>query len=148
VVWQAEAWSMPAPESLPVPALGPRPFPSEFRYPEGAGPWGLVGQKRVWVRDTAALVAGEEPSPLVLAAIAADFASPLSHGGEGGLAFINGDVTLYLARYPVDDWIGFEVSGHVSAEGIAVGYCTLHDRQGTIGYSMASAVANQPMSAG
>ncbi|HZU73846.1 MAG TPA: thioesterase family protein [Acidimicrobiales bacterium] len=144
-VWSPPPWSVPPPESLPEAPPSPQPFPTEFRYPEGGG-WGILGQKKVWARDRSKLVGDEQATPLVRAAMAADLASPLSHSSDRGLAFINGDITLYLARYPTDEWIGFEVTGHVSADGIAVGQCTLHDRAGVVGYSVATAVANEPMS--
>jgi len=41
---------------------------------------------------------------------AADIANPLANSGTNGLEFINGDITLYIARLPVDEWIGFEVA--------------------------------------
>ena len=75
------------------------------------------------------------------AAAAADFANPLSNGGDAGLNFVNADVTLYLHRLPVGEWIGFEVASHQSASGVAVGECTLYDVEGPIGRSAVCAVA-------
>ncbi len=55
---------------------------------------------------------------------------------------MNADVTLYLHRYPVDEWLGFEVAGHHSTDGVAVAECQIHDRRGQIGRSLVCAVAN------
>jgi acyl-CoA thioesterase len=111
--------------------------------PITAGGFGADKQKRTWFRDTRNLVAGEELSPLVRAALASDFTNPFANSSDQGLHFINADITMYLARLPHGEWIGFEVTGHISSEGIAVGQCTMYDTHGAIGLSSVSAVANQ-----
>ncbi len=74
-------------------------------------------------------------------ALGVDFTSPTANASETGLDFINSDVTLYLHRLPVGEWVGYEVADHQSAEGIAVGHCRLHDRHGPIGFSSCAALA-------
>lgn len=107
--------------------------------------WETAGPKRVWTRETHPLV-GEEPvTPFVRAALAADFASPLSNWGTAGVAFINADYTLTLARLPEGEHIGIESTGHLSTAGIATGQCTLHDEAGPIGYCVVTAVANRAL---
>jgi hypothetical protein len=64
-----------------------------------------------------------------------------SNASESGLAFINSDVTLYLHRLPVGEWIGYEVTDHQSAEGVAIGHCVLHDVDGPVGFSSCAALA-------
>ena len=85
---------------------------------------------------------GEPLTPFMRAAIAADFTNPFANSGEGGLNFVNADVTLYLHRLPVGEWVGFEVSGHHSAQGVAVAECTVYDEDGPIGRSTVCSVAN------
>jgi hypothetical protein len=136
-------WDAPPPESLP-PARSRFP-PQAWRFTEDNDParhWSARGSRRIWLRETCALVAGEPLSPLVRAALAADSASPLAHASDVGLEFINADYTLYLGRLPVGDTIGLESGGHNSAQGVAVGHCTMHDADGPIGYCMTAAVAN------
>jgi hypothetical protein len=72
--------------------------------------------------------------------MAADFASPFAHSGDQGLAWINTDITLYLSRLPVTEWIGFEVVNHQAAMGVAVGECWLHDEVGSIGWACVAAL--------
>jgi acyl-CoA thioesterase len=108
--------------------------------------WGAYEQRRLWLRDQRPLVDGEAMTPFMRVATAADFANPWANSGEGGLAFINADISLYLTRDPVSDWIGFEVSGHVSHAGVAIGHCNLYDTTGPLGTSTVAAVANQRMS--
>ena len=76
-------------------------------------------------------------------ALAADFASPFANAGEQGLGYINSDVTLYLHRLPVKEWIGFEVVNHHATDGIAIGECWLYDQQGAIGTSTVAALAQR-----
>nr|WP_275941483.1 acyl-CoA thioesterase domain-containing protein [Planosporangium mesophilum] len=104
--------------------------------------WLNTARRRVWLRETHELVAGEPISPLVRVALAGDFASPLAHFGDAGLQFINGDYTLTLSRLPLSDAIGVESDGHLSDDGIAVGHCIMHDTSGPIGYCAVTAVAN------
>lgn len=141
-VWTAPSWDSPHPETLPEPTWE---APWEMRSVSGGG-FATFEQKRMWLRETRDLIDGEEWTPLARVATAADIANPLANSGTTGLAFINGDITLYLARLPVDGWIGFEVARHISADGVALGECVVYDTQGPIGTSTVSAVANRRMS--
>lgn len=146
-VWTAPEWSVARPDTLEPPMRGEAapPFPMDLRSPEGHGFGSGPTQKKVWLRDTSPLVAGEGLSPFVRAAVAADLASPLSNSGSNGLDFINADYSVYLRRLPRHEWIGLEVTGHLSEEGVSVGHCTLYDLDGAIGYSAVCAVVNARM---
>ena len=50
---------------------------------------------------------------------------------------------MFLAREPVSEWIGLDVTNHLGADGIAVGSCTLYDVAGPIGSSTVCALANE-----
>jgi acyl-CoA thioesterase len=69
----------------------------------------------------------------------------LANAGAHGLDYVNADITLYLHRLPVGEYIGFEVSSHESSEGIAVGDTTVYDIEGPIGRSVVCAVVNRRM---
>jgi acyl-CoA thioesterase len=133
-VWTPPDWDMPPPE-----AAG-RAAP--FGPPPGDGR-STAERRRTWFRDEGQLVAGEEMSPFVRVALAADLTNPFANSGTNGLNFINADITLYLHRLPVSEWIGFEVASHRSADGIAVGACTLYDIDGAIGQTVVCSVANR-----
>jgi len=60
----------------------------------------FLGRGQVWLRERVPFVEGQELSPLVQAALMADYAHPISNAGRHGLSFINADLTVYLARYP------------------------------------------------
>jgi len=102
-----------------------------------------VGPRRCWMGEVRELIGGQPLSPLVRAALAADFASPFANAGEKGLAYINSDVTLYLHRLPVTEWVGYEVVNHGATDGVAIGECFLHDERGPIGSATVAALAQK-----
>jgi len=89
------------------------------------------------------LVEGTPLTPFARVALAADFANPFANAGKKGLCFINSDVTLYLHRLPVTNWIGFDVVKHHATSGIAIGECWLYDEEGAIGTSTVAALAQR-----
>lgn len=142
------AWSAPDPSRLGSP---PRP-PSNGRWtapweswPVGGGDGALSGG--LWIRDVHPLVTGEELTPLVRVAMAADLASPVSHYSTRGLSFINADYTVYLGREPHGEYIGIQPAWHVSERGVAAGQCVVHDERGAVGFVTTAAVANPTMGA-
>jgi hypothetical protein len=142
-VWRAPAWDAPPPDAFPPP---PDEAEGEIggwdiRLMTPGGFW-TADRKRLWTRDRWQLVAGEELSPVVRAALAADLPNPLANSGAEGLQFINPDLTLFLARPPTSEWIGLEVTDHIGFDGIAVGSCTLYDETGRIGASTVCAITN------
>jgi hypothetical protein len=138
-VWRADDWEVPHPDTLTPP--GDAGGGWDIRLASPGGFWSSE-QKRLWARDRWRLVADEEPTPVVRAALAADLPNPLANSSADGLKFINADLTMFLARPPTSDWIGAEVAGHVGHAGVAVGTCTLYDTEGAIGWSTVCAVTN------
>lgn len=133
--WAPEPWDVPPPEQIEGPAGGPMAW--EIRR---ITPWGDGGPGKVWMRETAEFVAGQPLTPMLRAALMADFSNPLANSGTGGLAFINVDVTMYLTRDPRGEWIGMESAGHLGADGIGFGTTWMYDRAGRIGHCVAAAL--------
>jgi hypothetical protein len=140
-IWRAPEWDAPRPETLPGPDGGDTYGGWDIRMLTPGGFW-TAERKRLWARDRWQLVAGEQPSPVVRAALAADLPNPLANSSAEGLQFINADLTLFLSRPPVSEWIGLEVAGHLGHDGVAVGSCTLYDIVGAIGSSSVCAITN------
>jgi acyl-CoA thioesterase len=142
-VWKPAPWDAPLPDEIePPPRRGEGWVPAwEMRSFSGPA-FGGSGQKRAWLRDTRELVAGEPLSPFVRVALAADIASPMANSGDAGLEYVNADITLYLHRLPVGEWLGWEVATHQNESGVAVGGCTIYDEQGAVGSSTVCAVSN------
>ena len=88
------------------------------------------------------VVEGVGNTPLVNAACAAEGTSLVTNLGTAGIGYINGDLTMALARLPVDDWIYVQADSHWVAEGVSVGAATLYDRDGPFGTGLVTAVSN------
>jgi hypothetical protein len=144
--WRPPTWDVPPPDEI-APPDGDGPQGWDIRLITPGGFWSRE-QKQLWTRDRWQLVGGDELTPVVRAALAADLPNPLANSGAEGLRFINSDLTLFLARPPVSEWIGLEVIGHLGADGVALGSCRLHDIDGPIGYSTVCAVANTALDVG
>jgi hypothetical protein len=138
-VWRAPEWDVAHPETLPPPEGDVGEW--DIRMVSHGGFWSAA-RKQVWTRDRWQLVAGEDLSPVVRAALASDLPNPLANSSAEGLRFINADLTLFLARPPQSEWIGLEVASHVGSDGIALGACTLYDTAGSIGASTVCALTN------
>jgi hypothetical protein len=102
---------------------------------------GEAGPRRLWLRENRALVGGVPLTPFARVAAGVDYASPVTNLGDEGMGFINTDVTLYLHRLPVGEWIGYEALGHGATDGVAAGQCNLYDEQGRIGWAAVCALA-------
>jgi hypothetical protein len=139
--WRAPTWDVPQPETLPVPPDADANGGWEIRLLSPGGFW-TAERKQLWTRDRWQLVAGEDMSPAVRAALAADLPNPMANSSAEGLQFINPDLTLFLARPPDSEWIGVEVAGHLGHDGIAIGSCTLYDTTGAFGSSTVCAITN------
>ena len=145
-VWEPPVWDVPAPDAVAgmgVDGSGANEDGPGFLDVRPITPGGFAAEarKQLWIRETRRLVEGEEPSAFVRAVTAADLANPFSNSGPDGLHFINADLSVYLSRPPEDEWIGLEVSGRTSADGISVADANLYDRRGAIGYCAVASVA-------
>jgi Thioesterase-like superfamily len=153
---QLPVWDAPTPPQLGPPLSSPGrrwtpPWDSwRVSGPDSHdGPDGLTTASPMtgglWIRDTHPLVEGEELTPLVRLALAADLASPVSNFSDRGLSFINADYTVYLGREPEGEYVGIQPSAHISERGVAAGHCVLHDLRGPVGFGTVAAVANPAM---
>jgi hypothetical protein len=87
-------------------------------------------------------IEGRKNTPLVNAAMAAEGTSLVTNLGTAGVGYINGDLTVSLARLPLDSWIGVQADSHWTDDGISVGSATLYDSVGAFGTGMVTAVSN------
>jgi Thioesterase-like superfamily len=141
----APAWNAPTPAQL-----GPPEFAAALRWTPPWQSWraggaGSAMTDGVWIRETHPLITGEQLTPLVRLAMAADLASPVSNSSARGLSFINADYTVYLGREPEGEYIGIQPAAHISDRGVAAGQCVVHDAGGPAGFVTVAAVANRAM---
>jgi hypothetical protein len=144
-VWKPASWSVPAPGDIAPPTDGRAGMGGMWATRRIAGDFGTVGQKRIWMSELRELVEGRALTPFVRVAVSADFTSPCANAGDAGLEFINSDVTVYLHREPVSEWIGYEVVNHGATDGVAIGECFLYDEEGPIGSASCAALAQRRM---
>lgn len=142
--WNGETWNAPHPDSIPErEAEADTMFGLwEMRWVKGS--MGVSGKREMWMREVRELVGGEPLSPFLRVACGADYVSPLANvGGGGGYTFINSELTLYLARLPEGEWVGYESVAHEANDGIAIGHCNLYDEGGRIGWGSACGLAQK-----
>ncbi len=137
--------------SLPAPAPGP-PGPehgraNDVRAPHRpmfapdavevrfvAGAFHDAGPATAWFRLRVPLVDGEQPTPLQSLAAAGDFGNGISQTlSWDEHMFINPDLTLYIGRQPVGEWIALEAQTRIAAEGVGLAESVLYDERGQIG---------------
>lgn len=100
----------------------------------GAMGGGSPGQGMVWFRARVPLVAGEEITPAARVLMAADAQGGMSAVLDFALyTFINPDLTVYLHRSPVGEWIGLECQSWVDPGGSGMAESVLFDEAGRIG---------------
>lgn len=103
----------------------------EMRWVDGT--WAR-GPGTVWFRLRHPVVEGEEPSPAMRAAAAADFGNGVSQVLPwDGWLFINTDLTVQLHRPPEGEWVAIDARTIVQPGGVGLSATTLHDERGPIG---------------
>jgi Thioesterase-like superfamily len=141
----------PSDEGVPFPgpehgaptdwSAGRRPmFPAdgmEIRFVEGR--FREAGPATAWFRLRHDLLPGEPARPTELAAAAADFGNGISSVlSWERYTFINPDLTMYLERPPVDEWVALRSRMRVHSGSVATAESVLYDRRGRIGHATQS----------
>jgi acyl-Coa thioesterase superfamily protein/acyl-CoA thioesterase superfamily protein len=87
-----------------------------------------------WFRLTRPLVGGEQVTPMQRLAAAADFGAGLSSTlPRERYLFINVDMTVYLEREPIGEWICLDSRTRISEDGIGLAESVLFDERGRVG---------------
>jgi hypothetical protein len=153
---------LPADPAIPrTPDLSPPPGPAngyenDFEPPHRpmfatdaidvrlvAGRFHDVGPATAWFRLQVPLVAGEEPSPLQRLTAAGDFGNGISAALPWDrYAFINPDLTLYIDREPVGEWICLDARTTLARDGIGTTESMLYDERGRVGRAMQALVVS------
>ena len=142
-VWSPQNWDAPLPDTIPAPTDPKLGMNGKWTTRPIVGHMGSLGPRRLWMSEVRELVDGVAMSPFVHVATGADFASPFANAGDKGLGYINSDVTVYLHRLPVTEWIGYEVVNHGATDGVAIAECWLYDERGPIGSSSVTALGQR-----
>jgi hypothetical protein len=119
--------------------LSHTPFLSGLSMKVAKGSFRIPGPAAVWYRASRPIVGGAAISPLMRAAIAADFCNGTSAVLDfAHWTFINGDLTLSLAREPVGDWILLDAETWAGPDSIGIAAARLADRDGYFGRAVQS----------
>ncbi|MEA2145681.1 MAG: hypothetical protein QOG59_1268 [Solirubrobacteraceae bacterium] len=95
------------------------------------------GPATAWFRLRHPVVAGESPSPLQRLAAAGDFGNGISAVlSWDEYLFINPDLTLYIDRQPVGEWICLQSRTVLAAGGVGTAESVLFDERGRVGRAM------------
>lgn len=101
------------------------------------------GAGTAWIRIPVPFVLGEETTPLVRVAATADFGNALGHIRAGAsIGFINADISLYLHRMPVGEWVALQSHGSAQPHGVGIVETIVHDPSGPVGRVVQALLAN------
>lgn len=141
-LWQSEQ-TFAASSEAPVPDGTILPFvgSDDVGWTRSPAEHQNASRKRFY-NDGIRVVASEQNSPFVRAAMVAEATSLVTNLGTAGVGYINGDLTVALSRLPVDDWICIQADSHNATDGLAVGTATLFDSLGAFGAGLTTAIAN------
>ncbi len=124
---------------LPATAMGRTPFLQGLTMRTVRGGFTQPGPAAVWYRADMPIVAGEAISPLMRAAIAADFCNGTSSVLDfRDWTFINADLSVSLAREPVGEWILLKAETWAGPDSIGIAAARLADRTGYFGRAVQS----------
>jgi hypothetical protein len=92
------------------------------------------GQGLAWLKLPMPLVQGVKTSPAVMAATLCDFGNGVGQLNlSDDLGCINTDVSLYLHRRPVGEWLGLDARSRMQDTGVGLVETTLFDSLGPVG---------------
>lgn len=154
-VARARAWRIrPAGEPHDEVALDPVPYagpeasdPFEIYVPpwnpsymtametrKAHGSFLVPGPAAAWMRLRVPLIEGEGPHPLDPVLCAADSGNGISAVlPPDRYLFINTELTVHLARPPVDEWVCLDAVTRIGPRGVGLAQSVLWDRRGRIG---------------
>jgi hypothetical protein len=133
---------MPLPEMLVDDAqtrADPVPFMTGLSMRNAKGAFRTRGPAAVWFRANRLIVEGRPISPLMRAAITADFCNGTSSVLPWeDWTFINADLTVTLSREPVGEWILLDAESWLGAQGSGIAFACLADTTGYFGRAVQS----------
>lgn len=161
-VVRARALRVRRAEGVPDEAFGvdqPPPGPDNGRdndYPEAemelfvhdameirfiSGRFMELGPASAWFRLRVPVIDGTPPTPLQRIAVAADFGNGISTVLPWeGYMFINPDLTVYVERDPVGEWICLESVTRIANGGIGLSESVIYDERGRVGRAIQALV--------
>ena len=142
-----EPLDLPGPEAGNKPEMlinRVNPFLTGLSMRVVRGAFGVPGPGACWFRADRPLVEGTAPSPAMRAMVAGDFCNGASSVLDyRAWTFINGDLTVSLARDPVGDWVLLDARTWLGPDGGGIAFGRLGDAQGYFGRAIQSLVIDR-----
>jgi hypothetical protein len=127
-----EPQGLPANSNAFIAGLSVRSVRGDFRTP---------GPAAIWFRAHRPIVEGEPLSPLMRAAMTADFCNGVSAVLDfRRWTFINADLSINLARMPIGEWILLDAHTWLGPDGAGIAFAKLGDERGYFGRAVQSLV--------
>jgi hypothetical protein len=127
------------PDAINSTGMSRTPFLNGLSMRAARGSFRLPGPASIWYRASRPIVEGAAISPLMRATIAADFCNGTSAVLDfRDWTFINGDLTVSLAREPVGEWILLDAETWAGPDSIGIASARLADRDGYFGRAVQS----------
>lgn len=138
-------WSRPA-EPIPLPqSTGDDQFTwfsdTENDWSQDMSAFQNSNRRRMWSNPIRVLP-DDRLTPFQRAVISAEATSLATNWGEGGIGFINCDLTVALSRLPIGERVGVESDAHLEDSGVSAGTAVLFDEHGQYGIGMVTAIDN------
>jgi Thioesterase-like superfamily len=114
----------------------------ELRFVQGS--FGAIGPATAWFRLRVPLIASEPVLGIDRVAAAGDFGNGIATELDwANHSFINPDLTLYVERDPVDEWVALQSQMRVVQGSVAIAQSVLWDRRGRIGQALQSLLVDR-----
>jgi Thioesterase-like superfamily len=117
------------------------PFVTGMSLRTARGHFGVPGPGAIWYRVERPLIEGASVTQAMRAVVAADFCNGTSAALDfREWTFINADLTVSFARYPVGAWILLDAQSVVGPDGAGLATARLADERGYFGRAVQSLV--------
>jgi hypothetical protein len=117
----------------------PVPFLTGLSMRNAKGAFRARGPAAVWFRANRPIIEGQPISPLMRAAVAADFCNGTSSVlSWEDWTFINADLTITLAREPIGEWILLDAETWLGTQASGIAFARLADTTGYFGRAVQS----------
>ena len=132
---------LPQDDGKPTVTHARNPFLSGLSMQEVSGGFLKSGPGAIWFRADRPIIEGIAMTPLMRAAVTADFCNGASSVLDfTKYTFINADLTISLARMPVGEWILLDAESWIGENGAGIAFAGLADAHGYFGRSIQSLV--------
>jgi hypothetical protein len=132
----AEPVTLPPPETgrLAEGKITQNPFMACLKMSVVKGGFNKPGPGAIWFQVARSIVEGQPNSPAMRAVVAADFCNGTSSVLDfRSWTFINGDLSVSLARDPVGDWVLLDAETWLGPDGAGIACAKLGDSLGYFG---------------